>query len=251
MVGIYTLFYKELLRFWKVSFQTVIAPVMTSLLYLIIFGNAMVNRVNIFPEIDYISFLVPGLIIMSIMQNAFANSSSSLIQSKLTGNLVFILLPPFGSGALFCGYVFASVFRGLTVGLVMLCSIIWFVKTPIFSICYVILFAFLSSLFMASFGMIAGILAEKFDHLALFQSFLVMPLTFLAGTFYSTKSLPVAARYVSHFNPIFYMVDGFRYGFLGYSDISLSTNLTVIFAACIVMVSINIWILASGYRLRR
>lgn len=251
MIGICTLFYKELLRFWKVSFQTITAPVITALLYLVIFGNALITRVNVFPGVSYLSFLVPGLIMMSILQNAFANCSSSLIQSKITGNLLFVLLAPFGSFSLFFGYVFASVFRGLCVGSVMFLSTIWFVETPIFSISCIILFSILGSLFMASFGMVAGVVSEKFDHLAFFQSVLVMPLTFLAGTFYSTQALPAIARHASYLNPVFYMVDGFRYGFFGKSDMPFLTSLMVVAFACLSMICVNLLLLASGYKIRQ
>lgn len=251
MIGVYTLFYKELLRFWRVSFQTIIAPVITALLYLVIFGNALTERVSIFPNIGYVSFLVPGLIMMSVLQNSFANSSSSLIQSKLTGNLVFILLPPFGAHSLFFAYVLASILRGLCVGLTMGFVTIWFISTPIYSYFHIIIFAILGSFLMASFGMIAGLLSEKFDHLALFQSFLVMPMTFLAGVFYSTQSLPIVARRASYLNPIFYVIDGFRYGFLGQSDVSQLTSLTIVFFSCSVVAGINLLLLITGYKLRK
>lgn len=251
MYSAYTLFYKELMRFWKVSFQTITAPVITTLLYLIVFGNAMANRMSVFPGVDYTNFLMPGLMMMSMMQNAFANSSSSLIQSKLTGNLIFILLSPLGPGALFFGYIFSSIFRGLCVGLAMFFATMFFTKTSIFSIYYVILFAFLGSLFMASFGMIAGILSEKFDHLALFQSFIVMPLTFLAGTFYSTRGLPHIACQASRLNPIFYMVDGFRHAFLGHSDVPLKNSIIFAILTCVITMIFNLVLLHSGYKLRR
>lgn len=250
MVGFYTLFYKEMLRFWKVSLQTILAPVITALLYLIIFGHALSSRTEVFPEVSYVSFLVPGLVMMSMLQNAISNSSSSLIQSKLTGNLVFILLPPLGSWALLSSYVLASLIRGLVIGLVMFAAVIWFVPMSVVSPLYVFIFAILGCLFTSSLGMITGIWAEKFDQLAAIQNFFIMPLTFLAGVFYSTQSLPEIARIASHFNPFFYMVDGFRYGFFGQSDVSPLTSLVVVAVCCIVTVWLNLRLLNSGYKLR-
>lgn len=250
MIGFYTLFYKEILRFWKVAFQTILSPVLTTLLYLIIFGHALGSRIETFNGISYISFLVPGLVMMNMLQNAFSNSSSSLIQSKLTGNLVFILLPPLGHWEMFVSYVLASVVRGLAIGLAVFMATIWFVSTPIAAPLYIILFAILGSTIMASLGMIAGIWTEKFDQLAAFQNFLIMPLTFLAGVFYSTHHLPENARIASHFNPFFYMVDGFRYGFFGVSDVSPVISLSIVTAFCLIIVAINIRLLITGYKLR-
>ncbi|KAF1056243.1 MAG: putative ABC transporter ATP-binding protein YadG [Burkholderia gladioli] len=213
MSGFRTLFYKEMLWFWKVSFQTVLAPVVTALLYLTIFGHALSGRVNVYPGVEYVSFLVPGLVMMSVLQNAFANSSSSLIQSKITGNLVFMLLPPLSYADIFGAYVLAVVVRGLAVGLGVFVVTIWFVPVGFTSQLFIVLFALFGSAILGTLGLIAGIVAEKFDQLAAFQNFLIMPLTFLSGVFYSTHSLPPMWREISRLNPFFYMIDGFRYGF--------------------------------------
>ena len=227
MSGFRTLFYKEILRFWKVSFQTVLAPVITALLYLTIFGHALRGHVEVYPGVEYTSFLVPGLVMMSVLQNAFANSSSSLIQSKITGNLVFVLLPPLTYGEMFGAYVLASVVRGLAVGLGVFIVTIWFIPVKFAAPLFIVAFAVLGSAILGTLGLIAGIWAEKFDQLAAFQNFLIMPLTFLSGVFYSTHTLPPLWREVSRLNPFFYMIDGFRYGFFGLSDIDPLASLAV------------------------
>lgn len=189
-VGFRTLLYKEVLRFWKVSFQTVAAPVLTALLYLLIFGHVLEDRVKVFDQLSYTAFLVPGLVMMSVLQNAFANSSSSLIQSKITGNLVFIMLPPLSHWEMFGAYVCASVIRGLAVGTGVLIVTTLFAHLHFAQPLWIIVFAVLGAAVLGTLGLIAGIWAEKFDQLAAFQNFLIVPATFLAGVFYSIHSLP-------------------------------------------------------------
>ncbi|BBU28532.1 transport permease protein [Burkholderia sp. THE68] len=250
MSGFRTLFYKELLRFWKVSFQTVLAPVVTALLYLTIFGHALSGHVQVYPGVGYTSFLVPGLVMMSVLQNAFANSSSSLIQSKITGNLVFVLLPPIAHWEMFFAYVLAAVVRGLCVGLGVFIVTIWFIPMSFSAPFYIIAFAILGSGILGTLGLIAGIWADKFDQLAAFQNFLIMPLTFLSGVFYSTHTLPPLWRAVSHLNPFFYMIDGFRYGFFGLSDVDPLVSLGIVGGFLAVLALIAVRLLASGYKLR-
>ncbi len=250
MSGFRTLFYKETLRFWKVSFQTVLAPVVTALLYLAIFGHALRGHVEVYPGVEYTTFLIPGLVMMSVLQNAFANSSSSLIQSKITGNLVFVLLPPLTHWELFGAYVLASVVRGLAVGLGVFIVTIWFVPMKFVAPLYIIGFAALGSALLGTLGLIAGIWAEKFDQLAAFQNFLIMPLTFLSGVFYSTHTLPGIWREVSRLNPFFYMIDGFRYGFFGVSDVDPLASLAVVAAFLVVIAALAMRLIASGYKLR-
>ncbi|GAB5098940.1 ABC transporter permease [Caballeronia sp. LP006] len=250
MSGFQTLFYKELLRFWKVSFQTVLAPVVTALLYLTIFGHALSGHVQVYAGVGYTSFLVPGLVMMSVLQNAFANSSSSLIQSKITGNLVFVLLPPIAHWEMFFAYVLASVARGLCVGLGVFVVTIWFVPMSFSAPFYIIAFAILGSAILGTLGLIAGIWADKFDQLAAFQNFLIMPLTFLSGVFYSTHTLPPVWRAVSHLNPFFYMIDGFRYGFFGLSDVNPLVSMGIVAAFLAVLALIAVRLLASGFKLR-
>ena len=250
MSGFRTLFYKEVLRFWKVSFQTVLAPVITALLYLTIFGHALRGHVEVYPGVEYTSFLIPGLVMMSVLQNSFANSSSSLIQSKITGNLVFVLLPPLTYWEMFGAYVLASVVRGLAVGLGVFVVTIWFIPVGFAAPVYIVAFAVLGSAILGTLGLIAGILAEKFDQLAAFQNFLIMPLTFLSGVFYSTHTLPDLWRHVSRLNPFFYMIDGFRFGFFGLSDIEPWVSLAIVSGFFALIAAIAMRLLASGYKLR-
>jgi ABC-2 type transport system permease protein len=250
MSGFRTLFYKELLRFWKVAFQTVLAPVITALLYLTIFGHALRGHVQVYPGVEYTSFLIPGLVMMSVLQNAFANSSSSLIQSKITGNLVFVLLPPLSHYEMFGAYVLAAVVRGLAVGFGVFIVTIWFVPVSFTAPLFIILFAIFGAAILGTLGLIAGIWADKFDQLAAFQNFLIMPLTFLSGVFYSTHTLPPVWREVSRLNPFFYMIDGFRYGFFGMSDINPLASLAIVAGFFVVLAVVAMRMLASGYKLR-
>ena len=250
MDGFLTLFQKEVLRFWKVSFQTVAAPVLTSLLFLLIFSHVLERHVQVYAGVSYTSFLVPGLVMMSVLQNAFANSSSSLIQSKVTGNIIFVLLPPISYRQFFAAYVLAAIVRGFVVGLGVLLVTLWFVDLSWRAPLWILVFAVLGGAIMGALGVIAGIWAEKFDQLAAFQNFIIMPLTFLSGVFYSIHSLPAFWQQVSHFNPIFYMIDGFRYGFFGVSDVSPWTSLGVV-SGCFVALSLfTLWLLRIGYKLR-
>ena len=249
MIGFWTLFYKELLRFWKVAFQTVAAPVLTALLYLLIFGHVLDEHVQVH-GVRYVSFLIPGLVMMQVLQNAFANSSSSLIQAKITGSIVFVLLPPIPYGAFFAAYVLAAVARGLMVGVGVLVATLWFADLRMAAPLWVLAFAVLSGAVLGALGMVAGLWSEKFDQLAAFQNFLIMPLTMLSGVFYSIHSLPAVWQTVSHYNPVFYMIDGFRYGFFGVSDVAPEISLTVV-VACFVAVSLlTLHLLKRGWKLR-
>jgi len=250
MTGFRTLLYKELLRFWKVATQTLTAPIVTAMLYLLIFGHVLEDHVQPFPGVAYTAFLVPGLVMMSVLQNAFANSSSSLIQSKITGNLVFILLTPLSHWEMFSAYVLAAMIRGFLVGLGVMLITLLFAKLSFVEPLWIVLFALLGAAILGTMGLIAGIWAEKFDQLAAFQNFLIVPATFLAGVFYSVHSLPPFWLAVSHANPFFYMIDGFRYGFFGYSDVAPLTSLYVVLLFFLVLSSIAVTLLKRGYKLR-
>ncbi|HXM82608.1 MAG TPA: ABC transporter permease [Burkholderiales bacterium] len=250
MTPFWTLFFKELLRFWKVGIQTVAAPVLTALLYLVIFGHALEGRVQVYDGVRYTSFLVPGLVMMSVLQNAFANSSSSLIQSKITGNIVFILLSPISHLEFFSAYVLASVVRGLVVGAGVLAVTVWFVELRLGAPLWVLAFALLGAALLGALGLIAGICSEKIDQLAAFQNFVIMPLTFLSGVFYSIHSLPDFWQKLSHANPFFYMVDGFRYGFFGASDVPPYASLAVVGVSFLVVSLVSLELLRTGYKLR-
>lgn len=250
MIGFQTLFYKELLRFWKVSFQTIAAPILTAMLYLLIFGHVLEDRVQVFGSVNYSAFLIPGLVMMSVLQNAFANSSSSLIQSRITGNLVFILLPPLSHWEFFGAYVLAAVVRGVVVGLGVFVVTAWFAHLSFAAPLWILLFALVGAALLGALGVIAGIWAEKFDQLAAFQNFLIMPATFLSGVFYSIHSLPPFWQQVSHLNPFFYMIDGFRYGFLGASDFPPTTSFFITLVSFLLVSAMAIQLLKSGYKLR-
>lgn len=248
--GAGTLFRKEILRFWKVAVQTVAAPVMTALLYLLIFGHVLQDKVEVFEGVGYTSFLLPGLVMMSVLQNAFANSSSSLIQSKITGNLVFLLVTPLSHRAWFVAYVGASVVRGMAVGAGVLAVTAWFVPLQLAEPGWIIVFALLGAGMLGALGLIAGLWADKFDQIAAFQNFIIMPMTFLSGVFYSVHSLPGFWQAISHLNPFFYMIDGFRRGFFGASDTSPWVSLGIVGAAFLVVSAVALRLLATGYKLR-
>ncbi|GAB7129071.1 ABC transporter permease [Silvimonas sp. JCM 19000] len=250
MQGFQTLFYKELLRFWKVSFQTVLAPILTASLYLLIFAHVLDSHVQPYPGVRYTAFLIPGLAMMSMLQNAFSNTSSSIIQSKITGNLVFILLPPLSHLEFFAAYVLAAVVRGIIVGLGVLLVTLVFAIPPVQHPLWVLVFALMGCAAMAILGLIAGIWADKFDQLAAFQNFLIMPLTFLSGVFYSIHSLPPFWQAVSNWNPVFYIIDGFRYGFFGVADVSPWLALSVSGAALFALALLGHHLIKSGYKLR-
>ncbi len=247
--GFPTLLFKEVKRFYKVAFQTVAAPVLTAVLYLMIFGHVLEGR-EVYGRLSYTAFLIPGLVIMSVLQNAFANTSSSLIQSKVTGNLVFVLLAPLSHFEFYSAYILAAVFRGIVVGLGVLLITIWFATPTLEYPLWILTFAFLGAAILGSLGLIAGIWADKYDQLAAFQNFIIMPATMLSGVFYSIHSLPPAWQAVSHFNPFFYMIDGFRYGFFGVSDNSPWSSLVIVFCFFVVVSVIALRLLQKGYKLR-
>jgi len=251
--GAWTLFGKEVLRFWKVSFQTVAAPVLTSLLYLLIFSHVLESHVAVFGgKVRYTEFLAPGLVMMSVLQNSFANSSSSLIQSKITGNLVFVLLAPLSPRELFAAYVAGAMVRGITVGAGVYAVTLLFAPSlalpshPMWAVA----FALLGSAILGTLGLVAGIWADKFDQLAAFQNFIIVPLTFLSGVFYSIHSLPPFWQAASHFNPFFYMIDGFRYGFFGLGDVAPATSLAVVGAFALFLAALALVLIGRGWKLR-
>jgi ABC-2 type transport system permease protein len=250
MTGWRTLFYKEVLRFWKVGFQTVAAPVLTAILYLLIFGHVLEDHVKVYNTISYTAFLVPGLVMMSVLQNAFANSSSSLIQSKIMGNLVFLLLTPLSHWNWFFAYVASSVVRGLVVGLGVLVVTSFFALPSLVAPLWILAFAILGAALLGTLGLIAGQWAEKFDQLAAFQNFVIMPMTFLSGVFYSIGSLPPFWQKLSHVNPFFYMIDGFRFGFFGVSDASPWLSLGIVSVALVVSSAVSVHLLRTGYKIR-
>lgn len=249
--GFRALFMKEVLRFWKVGFQTVAAPVLSALLFLVIFSHALARHVEAYPGVSYTQFLLPGLAMMAMLQNAFANASSSIIQSKITGNIVFILLAPLTPGDLFAAYLLASVVRALVVGAGVILAVVWLVPVPIPNPLWLVAFAFTGAGILGALGIIAGVWAERFDELAAFQNFIVMPLTFLAGVFYTVQSLPPFWQAASHLNPFFYAIDGFRYAFFGQADVSPWLSLAIASATFCALSWLTLRLLRGGYKLRQ
>ena len=250
MNGWQTLLYKEVLRFWKVAFQTIAGPVLTAMLYLLIFGHALEDHVKVYDQVGYTAFLVPGLAMMSLLQNAFANSSSSLIMSKVMGNLVFLMLTPLSYWHWFVAYVGAAVVRGLVVGVGVFIVSAFFTSVSFVAPVWIVVFAVMGAALMGTLGLIAGLWAEKFDQLAAFQNFVVMPMTFLSGVFYSIHSLPAFWQGVSHFNPFFYMIDGFRFGFFGVSDVSPWLSFYGVGTSLLLVSALALYLLRTGYKIR-
>lgn len=249
--GCWALFIKEIRRFYSVVVQTVFAPVVATLLYLLVFGQVLNTKIDLYSNLSYSQFLIPGLVMMAILQNAFSNTSSSLIQSKMHGNLTFVLLSPISPLELYIAFVGAAVVRGLAVGFViLLVGIFWFDLSWL-SPLWILLFAVLSAAMMGGLGLLAGIISDKYDHLAAFQNFVIVPLTFLSGVFYSIHALPGVWQSVSQFNPFFYMVDGFRYGFFGQSDVSVYLSLSVTLLFLIIVSAINLILLHKGVKIRQ
>ncbi|NBW67113.1 MAG: metal-dependent hydrolase [Betaproteobacteria bacterium] len=258
MTGWRALFYKEVLRFWKVGFQTVAAPVLTAVLYLLIFGHVLEEHVKVYNGVGYTAFLIPGLVMMSVLQNAFANSSSSMVQSKIMGNLVFLLLTPLSHWSWFFAYTLSAVVRGMAVGMGVLLAtalFVWQSSVLNFSLVpqeplWALVFAFSGAALLGALGLIAGLWAEKFDQMAAFQNFIIMPMTFLSGVFYSIHSLPDFWQRVSHLNPFFYMIDGFRYGFFGQSDVSPWLSLGVVSVSLFIVSAVAVYLLRIGFKIR-
>ena len=248
--GTWTLLKKELLRFWRVVFQTVAAPVITGILYLLIFSHVLDSRTEVYEGVPYSAFLIPGLIMMSLLQNAFANSSSSLVQSKVMGNIVFILLTPLTYIQFFIAFLIASIVRGLFVGLAIYLLAIIYIDLPLMHPWFIVSFSILGGALLGTFGILAGIWADRFDQMAAFQNFVIMPLSFLSGVFYSIHSLPPVWQSISKFKPFFYMIDGFRYGFFGQSDISPYISMGIVLTFFIILAGLSIRLLKTGYKLR-
>lgn len=250
LYGFYTLFAKEVVRFLKVTVQTILTPVVTALLYLLVFGQALEAHVEVYEGVSYSAFLIPGLMMMSIIQNAFANSSSSLIQSKMNGSLVFVLLSPISTMEFFTAFILAAVIRGVLVALVVYLVAMLFIDLPLVAPGAIVIFAVLGSAILGALGLVAGIWAEKYDQLSAFQNFFILPLSFLSGVFYSIESLPGAWYTVSLFNPFFYLIDGFRYGFFGISDADVNTSLVVSIGFLIMISLLCLLMLQKGYKMR-
>jgi ABC-2 type transport system permease protein len=242
-VGLYTLVRKEVERFLKVYTQTLIAPAITTLLFYTVFALAFGGLEKKMDNgLSYLDFLAPGLVMMAMAQNAFSNTSSSLVISKIQGNIVDLLMPPLSAGEILTGYLVGSVIRGLAVGASTLALLAVFVPVPLHAFPAIIGFAVLGTWMMGALGLVAGIWSEKFDHIAAFTNFIVTPLTFLSGTFYRIDILPQPWDLAAHMNPFFYMIDGFRYGFIGQADGS-------VLAGVLLLLTLNAGLTVLAYRM--
>jgi len=245
-----TLYIKELRRFTKIPGQTILAPAATTLLFMVIFSTAIGNSRNEYILTDFKSFLFPGLIMMTIIQNAFMNNSSSLLMSKVQGNIVDLLMPPISNFQIIVSFILVGVTRGLTVAIAAAIFMLPFVQIEIYSFIVVLFFAVISSAILSLIGLLTGIWADKWDHLGTIDNFIIIPLSFLSGTFYSIKILPEFIQKLSLFNPFFYMIDGFRYGFIGSSDVNIMTSIQILMLCFIILLFFSYLILQSGYKLR-
>lgn len=249
-IGLRTIYYKETRRFLKVYNQTLIAPVITSMLFLAVFALAIGGRVHTIAGIDFKLFMAAGLVMMTVMQNAFANSSSSFIMGKVLGTLVDYLMPPISAGEIITGMVASAVTRGVIVGILVFLAIKCFVPITIEYPLIALFYMIIASILMALLGIFSGILAETFDQMAAITSYLITPLSFLSGTFYSVKNLPDFWYQLSHYNPFFYLIDGFRYGLTGYSDGSIQTGIIYILSFIMALSAINLMLITKGYRIK-
>jgi ABC-2 type transport system permease protein len=248
--GLQTLYLKEVRRFWKVGLQTIAAPVVTTLLYMMVFVVAMRSANPTVEGVPFAQFVAPGLIMMAILTNAFANSSSSLIQAKIMGTAPDFLTPPLSPLELAAAFSLGAATRGMVVGAVTALSVWPFAHSSIFSMAAVIYFSLAASLMMAFVGVLTGLWAEKFDHLAAVTTFIVTPLTFLSGTFYTIHRLPAFAQTFASYNPFFYLIDGFRYGFVGHADGSLAVGIVYTAGLTLILAVVSWAVIRSGWRLK-
>ncbi len=250
LVGLWTLYAKEVRRFVKVITQTVVAPVVTTLVFLAIFSLAFgADRPDV-GGVPFLEFLAPGLIVMAVVQNSFANTSSSIMIAKVQGNIIDYLMPPLSPGELLFGVAMGGVTRGMLVGAVVWIGMLPFVPMSPIHLWAILYFGLAASLLLSLLGFLAALWAEKFDHMAAVTNFVITPLSFLSGTFYSIQRLPDPFHAVALANPFFYMIDGVRYGFTGQSDASVAVGFLVL-----ALVNAVLWLLAlrlvrSGYKLK-
>lgn len=249
-IGLLTLVQREISRFVNVYTQTIIAPVVTTLLFYAIFALAFGGIARQVGDVPFLEFLAPGLIMMTMVQNAFANTSSSVVISKVQGNIVDVLMPPLSDMEIMIGYITGSVVRGLTVGVVTGITVSFFAPVRVDCLCTVVSFAFLGTMMLGALGFAGGIWSEKFDHIAAFTNFVITPLTFLSGTFYSVESLPGFWKSIAYYNPFFYMIDGFRSGFIGHADGNIWVGAGVLIAVNAFLIWLILWMLRTGYKIK-
>lgn len=249
-LGVWTLYCKEVQRFLKVVLQTVLAPAVTAVLFFTIFTLAFVGASRTVGDIPFAQFLVPGLIMMAIVQNSFANTSSSLLIGKVQGNIVDVLMPPLSPGELTIAFALGGLSRGLLVAVSVAVPLYPFVEITLHHPLIAVYFAVMASLLLSFIGMLGGIWADKFDHMAAVTNFVIMPLSFLSGTFYSIQRLPELWQQISQFNPFFYMIDGFRYAFIDHADGSIALGMAVLLGLNILLGLTCLWVFRRGYRLK-
>ncbi len=249
-VGLQTLIKKEVSRFASVYVQTVVAPVIMTLLFYAVFALAFGGNTRTIGDLPYLTFLAPGLVMMTMVQNAFANTSSSLMIGKISDTISDILMPPLSAFEIFWGYIIGGICRGVSVGVSAILVVAVVVGVEIHSFWHILGFGLLGNMLLSSIGLAAGIWSQRFDHIAAVTNFFVTPLTFLSGTFYSVTQLPVGWQTVAHYNPFFYMIDGFRYGFIGQADGDLTTGIIILVVANILIGSLAFWMLKTGYRIK-
>ncbi|ANK83590.1 MAG: multidrug ABC transporter permease [Rhizobiales bacterium NRL2] len=249
-IGLWTLYSKEVHRFVKVAGQTVFAPIITTLLFLAIFNLALGDMRGPVGGVPFEVFLAPGLAMMAVTQNAFANSSSALLIAKIQGNIVDLLMPPLSPAEMVSAMAAAAVTRGFAVAVSVIVAMSFFVELPIHSIGWSVLFVLLASLMMGLIGLLTGLWADKFDHLAFITNFVITPLAFLSGTFYSIERLPEFAQAIAHVNPFFYAIDGFRHALVGQGDAPLGLGAAVLFAIDAVLAVWAYALVRRGYNLK-
>ncbi|NQW00786.1 MAG: ABC transporter permease [Rhodospirillales bacterium] len=249
-IGLWTLYKREVRRFLKVYTQTLLAPMITTLLFLSVFALALGGATRFVGDIPFMQFLAPGLVMMAIAQNAFANTSSSLVVAKVQGNIVDTLMPPFTAHELVFGIALGGATRGVVTGLFVGLVMMAVVGISVHHVGFILYHAVMASLMLSLLGMIGGIWADKFDHIAAVTNFIITPLSFLSGTFYTLDRLPEMAQMIAKINPFFYMIDGFRFGFIGYSDSTLWIGLLVMAGVNICLWGLTTWMFATGYKLK-
>lgn len=250
IIGLQTLVEKEVGRFLNVYLQTIIAPVVTTLLYYAIFALAFGGIAKMVGDVPYLTFLAPGLVMMTMVQNAFANTSSSMVISKVQGNIVDVLMPPISPAEFFMGYMTGGVLRGVVVGGVCTAAIWMTANLHVHAIWAVFAYGFLGTMMLSTLGLAAGIWSEKFDHIAAVTNFVVMPLTFLSGTFYSVTHLPLFWQDLIHYNPFFYMIDGFRYGLTGHAEGNLMIGLGTLIVINVALALLTLRMVQKGYKIK-
>ena len=253
-IGLKTLIQKEIGRFLNVYMQTIIAPIVTLLLFFIVFSIALGGGGSAGTReilgVSYMHFLAPGLLMMTMAQNAFSNSSSSLIIAKVQGNIVDILMPPLSSAEILMGLIIGATVRGMMIGILGAVILAVFVHVPVSNLAIIIIFALLGNMMMGALGIVGGLWAEKFDHLAAISNFVITPMTFLAGTFYALTALPPAWQHVALLNPFFYMIDGFRAGFIGVAEASLWFGMGLMTVFTCLLIGAAYMLLKTGYKIK-